>query len=391
MQGTADRTHFHDGVTCNACSRSNFRGKRYKCLNCYHYNLCETCYDAGAHDQFHKLEHAMQCILTAMDYNIYFGGETATQPQSFTCPMCATMGYTLNQLGTHVWSQHSGNDLHVVCPVCAATSGGDPINLRGDLATHLTFDHATSLGQMLDQPPRRSLQRAALTGVLGNVGAPARALLPQRPPPTVSAPHASSPDVQSVGTLTGMLSRMSTGPLATSTLAASRAAVAEIERIRTRLQIARQAFQRRSRPPAQEPRLALALPLEPLPEPLPVAPEPTMVEPPATDTCRFFLAALTEPRLRHSQQRALESERADRSLFVQELLLSALSEQAPAAAQGQRCEPGPTAAASRGDDEVPATGPVPTAAASSENTASTSPESVDPEPTGVTDQELTPP
>ncbi|KAH9366133.1 hypothetical protein HPB48_022967 [Haemaphysalis longicornis] len=135
---------FHDGVTCNACSRSNFRGKRYKCLNCYHYNLCETCYDAGAHDQFHKLEHAMQCILTAMDYNIYFGGETATQPQSFTCPMCATMGYTLNQLGTHVWSQHSGNDLHVVCPVCAATSGGDPINLRGDLATHLTFDHATS-------------------------------------------------------------------------------------------------------------------------------------------------------------------------------------------------------------------------------------------------------
>ena len=35
----------HEGVSCDSCLKSNFRGRRYKCLVCYDYDLCSTCYE----------------------------------------------------------------------------------------------------------------------------------------------------------------------------------------------------------------------------------------------------------------------------------------------------------------------------------------------------------
>jgi len=51
----------HEGVSCDACGKSNFRSKRYKCLICYDYDLCSTCYEQGETSSHHASEHPMQC------------------------------------------------------------------------------------------------------------------------------------------------------------------------------------------------------------------------------------------------------------------------------------------------------------------------------------------
>ncbi len=55
---------FSLGVSCDSCMRTNFPGRRYKCLLCDNYDLCGACYDIEAESQNHKNDHPMQCILT---------------------------------------------------------------------------------------------------------------------------------------------------------------------------------------------------------------------------------------------------------------------------------------------------------------------------------------
>lgn len=59
---------FFAGVSCDACLKGNFRGRRFKCLICYDYDLCASCYESGATTTRHTTEHPMQCILTRVDY-----------------------------------------------------------------------------------------------------------------------------------------------------------------------------------------------------------------------------------------------------------------------------------------------------------------------------------
>lgn len=56
------------GVSCDACLKGNFRGRRYKCLMCFDYDLCAQCYEQGATSTRHNTDHAMQCILTRADF-----------------------------------------------------------------------------------------------------------------------------------------------------------------------------------------------------------------------------------------------------------------------------------------------------------------------------------
>lgn len=127
---------------------------------CYDYDLCATCYEAGATTTRHTTEHPMQCILTRSDFgeiftfcslslliewlgnikcvflffnfilsvcfllDLYYGGEALTveQPQSFTCPYCGKMGFTEMALQEHVTSDHSETSFEVVCVSCFVNS-----------------------------------------------------------------------------------------------------------------------------------------------------------------------------------------------------------------------------------------------------------------------------
>ncbi|CAF0866476.1 unnamed protein product [Rotaria sp. Silwood1] len=156
----------HEGVSCDACGKSNFRSKQFKCLICYDYDLCSTCYEQGETSSHHTREHPMQCILTRQDFDLYYQGERCTSeyPQSLTCPFCGEMGLTLPFLN----ESSSSNDHHienidlfqhlqikhgktqqlyeVICPICAAMVNGEPNLVTADLISHITNDHQDPQG-----------------------------------------------------------------------------------------------------------------------------------------------------------------------------------------------------------------------------------------------------
>ncbi|XP_045778875.1 E3 ubiquitin-protein ligase Kcmf1 [Maniola jurtina] len=147
----------HEGVSCDACLKNNFRGRRYKCLICIDYDLCAACYESGATTNQHTTEHPMQCILSRSDFDLYYGGETLAleQPQAYTCPFCNRMGFTDTSLMEHVTAEHADTTLAVVCPVCASMPGGEPNFVTDDFAGHLTLEHRTGprdLISFLDEP-----------------------------------------------------------------------------------------------------------------------------------------------------------------------------------------------------------------------------------------------
>ncbi|CAH2245897.1 jg27781 [Pararge aegeria aegeria] len=147
----------HEGVSCDSCLKNNFRGRRYKCLICIDYDLCAACYESGATTNQHTTEHAMQCILSRSDFDLYYGGESLTleQPQAYTCPFCNRMGMTDTALIEHVTAEHADTTQAVVCPVCASLPGGEPNFVTDDFPGHLTLEHRTGprdLISFLDEP-----------------------------------------------------------------------------------------------------------------------------------------------------------------------------------------------------------------------------------------------
>lgn len=154
----------HEGVSCDSCLNGNFRGKRWKCLVCFDYDLCSVCYEAGATSIRHTTQHPMQCILTRSDLELYYSGEAfnSDQPQSFTCPYCGKFGFSDSALLDHVNAEHANADHEIVCPICASLPYGYPNLVTENFAEHLTVEHRSptrDLASFLDETSTRHSNR----------------------------------------------------------------------------------------------------------------------------------------------------------------------------------------------------------------------------------------
>lgn len=326
----------HEGVSCDSCLKGNFRGKRYKCLICYDYDLCATCYEAGATNTRHTPDHPMQCILTRSDFDLYYGGEAVSveQPQSFTCPLCGKVGFTEAALQEHVTSEHTDTSFEVVCPVCAALPGGEPNHVTDDFAAHLSLEHRSP--RDLDEPSgSRHVRR--IPHPAGRGMSSARPRRSQMQFSSTAGLSALSPsNRESMDPIAELLSQLS-GVRRTATLAQSNTS-SQIQQLQMQLQLERQqaqaARQHLERLPRRQAHLGgssgasgapatgshahYSMVLEATPSPAATTSSPS--------ASQFLLSRYAEPSLPDADQQALEVERADRSLVAQELLLTTLAE-----------------------------------------------------------------
>lgn len=44
----------HVGITCDSCQKYEFTGSRYKCSQCYDFDLCASCYEKSDHITGHR-------------------------------------------------------------------------------------------------------------------------------------------------------------------------------------------------------------------------------------------------------------------------------------------------------------------------------------------------
>ncbi|CAF0723011.1 unnamed protein product [Adineta steineri] len=144
----------HNGVSCDSCMKTNFPGRRYKCLLCDNYDLCGSCYDIEAESQNHKNDHPMQCILTETASELFYAGESISRRTvvSLTCPHCGLSGFIPRTLLTHCIEKHSSTSIQnknsqvVMCPICVTSSshGNRPRFVL--LADHIATVHDDGTG-----------------------------------------------------------------------------------------------------------------------------------------------------------------------------------------------------------------------------------------------------
>ncbi|XP_072177550.1 E3 ubiquitin-protein ligase KCMF1-like [Diadema setosum] len=342
----------HEGVSCDCCLKSNFRGRRYKCLICYDYDLCATCYENGATTTRHTAEHPMQCILTRSDFDLYYGGEAVSldQAQSFTCTYCGKMGFTEATLQEHVTSEHSDANAEVVCPVCAASPGGDPNHVTDDFAAHLTLEHRSS----------REIDEAGNVRHLRRMFHPGRGIGP-RPRRTnmhfsgggLSAGQSSgSPgNREAMDPIAELLSQLSGARRSAGGLGSHSSTASQLHQLQMmQLQLERQQQQQQQQSQnAQVRSMGSRRQVESLTVPPPRRPTGTsasansnpghgapnyssVVESTLLSTStnqpesQYLLSRINEPSLSETDLQVTEIENADRSFFIQDLILSTLNE-----------------------------------------------------------------
>lgn len=284
----------------------------------------------------------MQCILTRVDYDLYYGGDTFSveQPQSFTCPYCGKMGFTETSLQEHVTSEHAETSTEVICPICAALPGGDPNHVTDDFTAHLTLEHraprdldeSSSVrhvrrmfhpGRGLGGPRARRTNMHFTSGSTGGLSSSSS----QSSTYTPSNREAMDPIAELLSQLSGVR-RAAGGQINSSGPSAS-----QLQQLQMQLQLERQQAQA-ARQNVESGRHANRRGNNPGNTGTTIAPPSAAASSAATigesnpsassHSSQFLLARLNEPKMSEAERQFLEGERADRSLFVQELLLSTL-------------------------------------------------------------------
>ena len=76
----------HKNISCNECKKNPIVGVRYKCLECFDYNLCDECEKIINHEHnFLKYvteenslnKYSYKCLTSKMSISIYEGEEQA--------------------------------------------------------------------------------------------------------------------------------------------------------------------------------------------------------------------------------------------------------------------------------------------------------------------------
>ncbi|KAA8584448.1 hypothetical protein FQN60_008233 [Etheostoma spectabile] len=245
----------------------------------------------------------MQCILTRVDYDLYYGGDTFSveQPQSFTCPYCGKMGYTETSLQEHVTSEHAETSTEV----SSFTMNPAVFDMYAGCST-LDEDWAV---------PEHDGQICTLLAA------------PRSSTYTPSNREAMDPIAELLSQLSGVR-RAAGGQINSSGPSAS-----QLQQLQMQLQLERQQAQA-ARQQVETGRHATRRSNNPGNTGNAIPPPSTATANPATvgennpssssHSSQFLLARLNEPKMSEAERQFLEGERADRSLFVQELLLSTL-------------------------------------------------------------------
>lgn len=328
----------HEGVSCDSCLKGNFKGRRYKCLICYDYDLCSTCYESGATTSRHTADHAMQCILTRNDFDLFYGGEamSSDQPQAFTCPYCGKMGYTDATLQEHVASDHVEAAQEVVCPICASLPGGDPNYVTDDFSEHLSLQHRTP--REFDEPAGiRQVRRIPHPG-RGTVGGTRTRRTQMHFSGNTALSGLSPGGRETMDPIAELLSQLSS---VRSRAAAAQSVSSQLQQLEMQLQSTRNPNQSSWNSNAV---LNFRQQLERLPNRRQVV-ETNKTNAAGSSTnanggesqtsssnntksnSPFLLARCFDSQSWTDSDKKLEDERSDKSLFIQELLLSALTDQ----------------------------------------------------------------
>ncbi|XP_041371312.1 E3 ubiquitin-protein ligase KCMF1-like isoform X2 [Gigantopelta aegis] len=303
----------HEGVSCDSCLKGNFRGRRYKCLICYDYDLCSTCYEAGATTTRHTPDHPVQCILTRTDFDIYYGVEVLTpeQTQSFTCPFCSKMGYTETTLHDHVTAEHAETSVEVVCPVCASLPGGDPNLVTDDFASHLTLEHRTP--RDFDEPSgMRHVRRIPHSG-RGVSGSRTRRANMHFASTGTTLTGLSPSGRETMDPIAELLSQLSS---VRSRAAAAQSVSSQLQQLEMQLQSTRQQLERLPRRQAESAKTAVT-----------ANNQNANTDSANSKNNSMFLLVKCSDEASETEQHSIDVNPKERSIFVQELLLSSLTDQ----------------------------------------------------------------
>lgn len=185
----------HHNITCRECSRGTILGKRYRCMNCSHFNVCAACIDYTDHNPTHvfalitrpldvKTEH--RALLGTVLYettkkpDVFFGSTsttttTTTQPPRLEHPK----GPLFNSIISNTQTQKKDNMFTFTAP----TYGQDPVtsmfgNMKqasppsfpgfGATITQQNFFGSSSTTQSVPVQPGFSFGKPAVSSGFGN-------------------------------------------------------------------------------------------------------------------------------------------------------------------------------------------------------------------------------